>query len=395
MKISIGTVSSNVDFEETLKLIKSSLLYADEIELIGLAEYAVFCYIPCHLYEARDWNQLMDSFSILIKSFRVEGGEIILTQIDDLSLQLKEIEPILKKKKNRSKKELLLQLQMEKALNKGKETIANEIKKTISTPGINTIRSLINRKIVGVYDYNCTEINLEEISGGYFGNLMKVMRNHTAYPLFDNVSKDIISSVAKTRLFDLGNINPEILRHAGVASNILMTLPALDGASVDEILDFKKENLEALTNFRKAIFEFSEKIDSLPWDENFKYDCVKLYSTEVAPKVAELNEVSSNASVLKNLGGKVIADAEIRKAAGFAVGGIAATVLRQNGLMEAFAALRDLIMGCSLIAISPQLAAGFLKTIDLTNKSISEVKTINTDIQGNTMYYYYKASKDL
>ena len=47
-------------------------------------------------------------------SFRVEGGEIILTQIDDLSLQLKEIEPILKKRKNRSKKELLLQLQMER-----------------------------------------------------------------------------------------------------------------------------------------------------------------------------------------------------------------------------------------------------------------------------------------
>ena len=42
MKFSIGTASSSLEFEEDMRLIKSSLLYADEIELIGMAEYAVF-----------------------------------------------------------------------------------------------------------------------------------------------------------------------------------------------------------------------------------------------------------------------------------------------------------------------------------------------------------------
>lgn len=52
MKFSTGTASSNMEFEESLKLIKSSLLYADEIELIGMAEYAVFNYLPKCLTEA-------------------------------------------------------------------------------------------------------------------------------------------------------------------------------------------------------------------------------------------------------------------------------------------------------------------------------------------------------
>ena len=39
MKFTIGTASSSMNFEEDLKLIKSSLLYADSIELIGMAEY--------------------------------------------------------------------------------------------------------------------------------------------------------------------------------------------------------------------------------------------------------------------------------------------------------------------------------------------------------------------
>lgn len=46
MKFSIGTVSNFQEYENTLRLIKSSLLYADEIELIGLTEYAVFKYLP-------------------------------------------------------------------------------------------------------------------------------------------------------------------------------------------------------------------------------------------------------------------------------------------------------------------------------------------------------------
>ena len=36
MKFTIGTISNSVNLEEDISLIKSSLLYADEIELIGM-----------------------------------------------------------------------------------------------------------------------------------------------------------------------------------------------------------------------------------------------------------------------------------------------------------------------------------------------------------------------
>ena len=36
MKFTIGTVSNSLNLEEDLRLIKSSILYADEIELIGM-----------------------------------------------------------------------------------------------------------------------------------------------------------------------------------------------------------------------------------------------------------------------------------------------------------------------------------------------------------------------
>ncbi len=139
------------------------------------------------------------------------------------------------------------------------------------------------------------------------------MQNNTAYPLFDENSNKVISSFAENKILDLGNINQEVIVHAGVATNILMILPTLDAASIDEILDFKKEMQVPLINFRKAIYGFSEKVESRPWDKDFQYDCLKIYSTEVAPKVEELNELSSQTSVLKNMGRRVLADAEFRK----------------------------------------------------------------------------------
>ena len=380
MKFTIGTASSNREFKETMSLIKSSLLYADEIELIGMVEYMLFSYIPDHLNDAKDMDQLLMGIKLLLKSLDAPGTSELLSQIEDLNEQLNGIAPLLKKKRHRNKQELIAQMKIQQVFRQSKGVILEGVKELIDTPGANAIQELIEREIITVH---------------YFGNLINAMKNHSAYPLFDEVSVGVIRSVANTHILDISRTNAETLRHAGVASNILMTLPTLEGATVDEILDFKKENEEALIRFRKAIYEFSEKIETLPWDNDFHYDCMKLYSVEVAPKVAELNEISSDTNVLLNLGKKAVADAEVRRAAGFAVGGIAATILSQNGFMEAMAVLRDMLIGTALLSVSPQIASGFLKSIDLVNKSRDEVKDISRNMKGNTMYYYYKASKKI
>lgn len=52
MKFTIGTVSNSLNLEEDLRLIKSSILYADEIELIGMVEYALYKYLPANVFGA-------------------------------------------------------------------------------------------------------------------------------------------------------------------------------------------------------------------------------------------------------------------------------------------------------------------------------------------------------
>ena len=104
MKFTIGTVSGYLEFTEDINLIKSSLLYADEIEMIGMLEYAVFKYLPNRVNDAKSLEELMTNWVPLLESVEVPGRTEILTQIRDLQDQFTVINPILKKKKKRTRK---------------------------------------------------------------------------------------------------------------------------------------------------------------------------------------------------------------------------------------------------------------------------------------------------
>ena len=391
MKFTIGTVTSNIDFEEDLKLIKSSLLYADEVELIGMAEYAVFRYLPMCVSDAKDLYILMDNLVPILKLVDGNGAPEMLAQINTLKEQLSPFMPALRKKKHRTTQEILAQQKAKLGLDQSKDMLIEGIKKMLESPSSQTITGLIENGVVSVFDYKDIEFNVDSLAGGYFGNLIGTVKNGDVFPLFDKASNEVVSHVAQSKILNFAEINPEILRHAGVSTNILMTLPSLSEADIDEIIDFKKENEKALIGFRKAIYGFSEKIESLPWDDDFEFECAKLYATEVAPKVEEINELSTQTSVIKNMGRKFVRDAEVRKSLKYVAGGLAAQVTTQVNMMDAFSNLKTWILGAAMIVVAPKSVEAFMKMLELHSNTKEEVNNINRGIRGNTMFYYYKA----
>lgn len=393
MKFTIGTVSNSLDFAEDMNLIKSSILYADDIELIGMAEYAIYKYQPRQLNASKDLESLFKNFIPLLQSVGTEESRQALQQIDFATQQIKILAPYLQKKKHRDKKEILTQIRFNQLERQAKEQLESHIDRLASGQGTKELSDLVARKIVSVYDYGFNGFDTNELAGGYFANLMSVMKNSLAYPLFDKASTEAIRGVAQSKLLDIGNTNPEVLRHAGIASNILMTLPTLKGASVDELLALKKEYSKPLIQFRSAIYGFSEQIKSLPWDDDFQYDCLKLYNTQVAPSVAEINEVLMDTSVLKNLGKQILTDEEIRKQSGYVIGGLATAVTTTSSMVDAMGAIKTLIMGLSMIVVSKEAFAGFMKVASMAVKANDTVKEKREKATSNSMYYYYLASK--
>lgn len=392
MKFTIGTISNFQDYSKDLNLIKSAVLYADEIELIGMVEYAVFRYIPSILDDQKSLEDMVSSIITLVKSIQFPGKEEMLPQLETAQEQLLLVNPFLGKRKHRTTAEIKLQIQAKKVQGQVSEQMQGVLKQLISQPEAKELQELVRQNIVSVFDYGIEGLDTDQLAGGYFGSLMGTLYSGRSFPLFDEASNNIISSAANTKLLDIRTMNPEMIRHAGVATSILMTLPTLETAKFDELIAIKRENAAPLTRFRQAIWDFSEKIASLPWDKDFEYECLKLYDTEVAPRVLEINETLTDTSLLKNLGKRVLDDEEIRKNAGFVVGGLAGAITSSSCLQGAIQKILLLIISA---VISPKAVSGFLKALNMGIKSYDDTKDARKAVKENQMYYYHLASKAL
>ena len=395
MKISIGTASSNMEFEEDLKLIKSSLLYADEIELIGMAEYAVFNYLPKCLTNAKDIDDMIEKLLPLFRSFDSKETKELEEKLCSLTQMLEPVRPYLKKKNGRNKQEILAQLKIQQVFKQCNELLEEALHDVMTEEGTRTIQQLIDKNIISVFDYSYNGFSIDELTGGYFANLLGTVKSGSSFPLFDNICSSVVKSVINEKILDFSKIDKEIIRHAGIANNILATLPTLEKASIDEILDFKKELQNPLINFRTAIYKFSEQVISMPWDINFQYECLKLYDTEVMPRINELNELSSEPGVLRNFGRRVLADGEARRKLGYVGAGLATAITTRTDIIETFGILEKYLQSGVKIGLSAAGIAAFLKTANLFKESVDAVNAQKSVIEGNVMYYYYMASKKL
>lgn len=395
MRIALGTVNSNLCFAEDLQLIKGSLLYADEVELIGMAEYALYQYLPQRIIATNDISEMLAWMIPLLKSFDNDKARDLVLQCEELNQKIKLIEPKLKKQKYRSKQEILAQAQIKKSLGECKGALKSCLENLLDQPESKTIQALVERGIISVFDYEFDGLNMDELTGGYFANLVGTMKHGLSYPLFDKMSADLVGSLISDKSVDISRTDKEVLRHAGIAVEILSTLPTLEGASVDEIIDFKRDLKTPLTSFRRAIYGFSEKIESLPWDDDFQYDCLKIYYSDVLPQINEINELVSETSVLKNFGGKVLSDGEMRRRIGFVGAGLAATITTGMNMSTALGVVEQIVRWGGKIGLSAAGVEAFLKTTDLLNKARKEVKQKKTELDNNVMYYYYLASTKL
>lgn len=388
MKFTIGTISNFSDLSESINLIKSSLLYADEIEMLGIIEYAVHKYLPSLLDTSKGFEPMLNKLISFLESANIPNKDDILFKLTDIREKLSTLSPYLRKR-HRNNAEIRVQIRLNQMRHEIQPQLDVALKQLLDHPYSAEIAELIKCNHVTVFDYHLERVDTDDLAGGYIGGLLSALYSENTFPLFDNQSKDLISAFVKTKLVDLRNLNPEYLRHAGVASSILITLPTLESASFDELVSLKKENQASLSRFRSAVYGYSEKIGSLPWDDDFQFECLKLYNTEVVPAITEINETLTDTSVLKNLGKKVLSDEEFRKAAGWTIGGLTAAITSSTGFVGAIPQIFGL---ASWAALSGAAAKSLIKAADLYLKARDETSVAKKAAKNNVMYYYHLAS---
>jgi len=370
----IAIAPNTTSIERDMLYIKSALLYADTITLISPMASTYF-----DLTNEADRKNEKTIISLMDKV-------LPFCKISN-PVYCKEIEPTLAQFKNLvfSKKYKAVPMKMKLPLIKAIKTFGNEIaEKTTELLGSGDcaeLVSLVKSGRVKLYSFQ-SEFADDAYIREFYLSLKRALKNLNTFPLFDDQSNDLIKAAINDNLIVLNDVNRFNAAHAGMTNNLLVSLPSFEYATVDEILDIRKELENPLVRFRSKALSYSDNIQSMPWDETFRHECVKLYQKEVAPAVLEIEELTKESGFLKNLGYNIISDNSILKR----VGEIGISIA-SAGVISTFS---DVVSFDTAI-----LATGGVYATSKIATAYREYKASQNDIKKKDLYFYYKAGEFL
>jgi flagellar capping protein FliD len=148
-------------------------------------------------------------------------------------------------------------------------------------------------------------------------------------------------------------------------------------ATVNEILDIRRELEKPLWNFRSAMVKFSQQIQSASWDKDFTYDADRVFRSEVTPAVLALEDEKKSSSFLNKLTAKVAEKSIQVGSAVTASAAVTALAVRMLNLPLADVAA---------LAAGPAIVAG-----GVAYSAYKEWKEQQQKTEGNSLFFYYKA----
>lgn len=367
--IAVQPSLTNIDRE--LQYIKSALLYADKIVLISPM---VYMYTQLTTggadFDERRILKLLKWVLPMCQEREPETyheGMAVLEQLSRLmySKQYKSI-PVLKKMELR--KEL-------KGIMKDMDSSFLKMMGESQTSEINLLLKS-GKLVLQPFEHNLADVN--GCISEYFGFLTKSVKH--SIPLFDEASNDLMRAAMNSKIISLSESEKRKITHAGLSDNLIQRLPSFDTASVNEIIDIRKDLDGSLVRFRSKVLSYAESIQSLPWDDDFEYECSMLYHKDVAPAVQEIDELSRENSFIKNLTGKVVSDEKFLESVPGLIMSVAAA-----GIIPSFT---DAISADTAI-----LATGGAWAAQKIVAAYNEHRDKKKEIIQKDLYFYYKAGK--
>ena len=370
----VALVPSGTNIDQELQYVKSALLYADKVTLISPVAY---------LYTrlANDSSQLDMRDMIRLLDYVVPMCQTTHPELyQEMMGYLNSLRPWLQNKNKLRAIPMLTRMEIRKELLIFCNAMDQVASETIGTNQISELNRLISSGKLNLQKF---EHNLSDVDGciaEYYGMLNRSVRN--SYPLFDEQSNKLMAAAVRAKIVNLSDADQRKIRHAGISDNFIQRLPSFEMASVDEILDIRKELDPSLARFRSKMISYSGSIQALPWDNDFESESSLLYYQEVAPAIMEIREMAQDNSFLKNLGGKILADTDFMTNAGQLAVSVAAA-----GVISSLADAASLD--------TTVLTAGGVWAAQKVKSAYDEYAEKKREIQRKDLYFYYQAGEKL
>lgn len=361
LHITVGVApNGKLDLTNELRLLKAALLYADKVKLCSLTSQMAILLpflgvlsdddlLDLSLHTATILNKDPEAFDATIKEYK-----------------------LLKNKKRRNKNEILRFMHIKRQLDKTREEfkkVAERLLKEAKADG------LFPALQSGLVDIQWFDINKENVAEDYIYTVLDAILTSKTYPLLDDFSGNLIKLA-----LEVGKIIPlrttiTKAKQASLSSGLFDKLPLFDEASVDEIIDIRKELEKPLIRFRSAIISFSRNIENEPWNAEFRSEVDQIFLEKVEPAILDIEEAYKENNLLVKLLKRGI-DKPLILPGSTAFGFFLSKATN-------FPDLINLALGISV----GTLAIGF--------DAFKEWQDKNREIEKNQLYFYYKVKRSL
>lgn len=287
LHITIGaSIDQDLNLTQELSLMKTALLYGDRVKLCSLATSFLVTLLPM-----RDLTE-------------DQQMEMMLGVADGLGRDIEELSGFmekyreLRKKGRRSLKELQMVGRMKSILRRTQSELNARVDEIASKAGVDGLMSALN---TGLVEVEIFDVNSESLTYDFFASIKESLISGKTYPLFDDATGDLVEATIREGGLSISSSSIERGKQAGLTSGLFSRLPLFEGATIDEIIDIRKELEGPLVRFRAAVVRFSKELESAQWGESFPEEVENIVLEYVEPAVLEIEEEVRSNKLLRKL----------------------------------------------------------------------------------------------
>lgn len=373
MNFTIAVVPDSMSINQDMRFIKAALLYSDTITLVSPMASTYFQLTD------KAYNKNEKTLFELIKKVMPFCKKSDPLYYESIIGTFNKMESILYSKQYKTIP-VVDRYRLKKTLLEFSDNVSQVFYQSLGEDNCNSLKKLVEINKVKLHDFRNSYAEADAFCHEFYTILKDSVVDTQTFPLFDDLSNNLIKSAINDGVVILNDANEFEAKHAKLASELLVSLPTFEFATLDEILDIRKELEKPLIRFRNKLFSYNTKIQSMPWDKNFQFESMKLYQEEVAVSVLEIEESIKETSFIKNLGYSILTDE---------------SAIKKTGELFMTIAMAGAITSFSDVLSSGQalLTMGGAYVIPKIAKAFNEHKNRQNEICKKDMYFYYKAGK--
>ena len=339
-RIAVATYPTGLDLAEEIRFVKPGLIYGDTVTLQSPA--ATMLLSAGQFATLDDDGKVRALTQILPTLAREKSAE---------SLRTLEAFDQLRRKKHLAGRELNLRRAFEKQLRSTWDEIRQTVEELTDRAGGKHLVRAIAEGVLVIDPLIGTEPSQGLSVETYMERIEAALSDVCTYPLFGPEVAKLIDATIGAGGVVVGATAEGRAKQAALAAGFLNRLPAFPDATVDEILDVRKDLEDPLIRFRGAMVAFATELSESAFGDELGGEIQDLWFAKVAPHLADLKERVAENHALRQLAGLAVDSKTGATASIASVSTIGFEALRQPEHLPALlAATVPAVLGATLAA---------------------------------------------